>query len=79
MVLKGPSFVVQSAADSLTAESVQGTSLTLEGIDNIHGRHCFPLGVFGVRYGIIWSFLAHILAILCTSPPGKRITGRGSA
>ena len=52
VVLKGPSFVVQSAADSLTAESVQGTSLTLQSVDNIHGRHSFPLGVLCIGHGV---------------------------
>ena len=33
---------------SLTSESVQGTSLPLEGIDNVHGGDGFPLGVFSV-------------------------------
>ena len=32
----------------LTSESVQGTSLPLEGIDDIHGGDSLPLGVFGV-------------------------------
>jgi hypothetical protein len=37
---------------SLTSESVQGTSLPLEGIDHIHGGDGLPLGVFGVGDGI---------------------------
>ena len=37
---------------SLTSESVQGASLPLEGIDNIHGSDGLPLGVFGVGDGI---------------------------
>jgi len=37
---------------SLTSESVQGTSLPLEGIDNVHGGDSLPLGVFGVGDGI---------------------------
>ena len=32
----------------LTSESVQGTSLPLEGIDDIHSGDSLPLGVFGV-------------------------------
>ena len=32
----------------LTSESVQGTSLTFEGIDDIHGGDGLPLGVLGV-------------------------------
>merc|ERR1719384_2416995 len=37
---------------SLTSESIEGTSLPLEGIDHIHGGDGFPLGVFGVGDGI---------------------------
>ena len=37
---------------SLTSESVEGTSLPLEGIDHIHGGHSLPLGVLGVGDGI---------------------------
>ena len=37
---------------SLTSESVQGASLPLESIDNIHGGDGLPLGVFGVGDGI---------------------------
>ena len=37
---------------SLTSESIQGTSLPLEGIDHIHGGDSLPLGVFGVGDGI---------------------------
>jgi len=37
---------------SLTSESVQGTSLPLEGIDNVHGCDGLPLGVFGVGDGV---------------------------
>jgi len=36
----------------LTAESVQGTSLPLQGIDNVHGGDSLPLGVFGIGDGI---------------------------
>merc|ERR1719189_1367030 len=32
----------------LTAESVQSTSLPLQGIDNIHSSDSLPLGVFSV-------------------------------
>ena len=32
----------------LTSESVQGASLPLQGIDDIHGGDGLPLGVFGV-------------------------------
>ena len=36
----------------LTTESVQGTSLSFEGIDYIHGGDSLPLGVLGVGDGI---------------------------
>ena len=34
--------------NNLTSESVEGTSLPLEGIDNIHGSDSLPLGMFSV-------------------------------
>ena len=37
---------------SLTSESVEGTSLPLEGIDDIHSGDGLPLGVFGVGDGV---------------------------
>ena len=36
----------------LTAESVQSTALTLEGVDYVHSSHGLPLGVLGVGDGI---------------------------
>ena len=36
----------------LSTESVQGTSLTLQSIDDIHGGDSLPLGVLGVGDGI---------------------------
>ena len=41
-------FVGLSGKDSLTAESVEGTSLSLQSIDNIHGCDCLPLGMLSV-------------------------------
>ena len=38
--------------ESLTSESVEGTSLTFEGIDDIHGGDSLPLGMLGVGDGI---------------------------
>lgn len=32
----------------LTSETVQGPSLSLEGVDDIHGSNSLPLGVLGV-------------------------------
>ena len=37
---------------SLTSESIEGTSLSLEGIDDIHSGDSLPLGVFSVGDGI---------------------------
>ena len=37
-----------SVVDGLTSESIEGTSLPLEGIDDIHGGDSLPLSVFGV-------------------------------
>ena len=34
--------------ECLTSESVEGTSLTFQGIDDVHGSDCLPLGVLGV-------------------------------
>ena len=36
----------------LTSESVQGTSLALEGVDNVHGGDGLPLGVLSVGDGV---------------------------
>ena len=36
------------AAHSLAAESVEGATLTLQGIDDIHGGDSLALGMFGV-------------------------------
>ena len=33
---------------SLTSESVQGTSLSFQGVDDVHGGDSLPLGVLGV-------------------------------
>ena len=38
--------------EDLSSESVEGTSLPLEGIDDIHSGDSLPLGVFGVGDGI---------------------------
>ena len=35
-------------ASCLTSESVEGTSLTLQSVDDIHGGDGLPLGVLGV-------------------------------
>ena len=38
--------------EDLSSESVEGTSLPLEGIDDIHSGDSLPLGVLGVGDGI---------------------------
>ena len=42
----------KSLRQRLTAESVEGTSLLLQGIDDIHGGDGLPLGMLGVGDGI---------------------------
>ena len=42
----------QQMGGCLTTESVEGTSLSLQGIDNIHGGDCLPLRMLGVSNGI---------------------------
>jgi hypothetical protein len=39
---------VVAAADDLTAETVQGATLTFQCIDDVHGGDSLPLGVFSV-------------------------------
>ena len=41
-----------SKRSNLTAKSVQGTSLALQSVDDIHGGDSLPLGVLGVGDGI---------------------------
>ena len=41
-----------SKRSNLTAKSVQGTSLALQSVDNIHSGDSLPLGVFGVGDGV---------------------------
>jgi hypothetical protein len=38
--------------NDLTAETIEGASLPLEGVDDIHGRDGLPLGVLGVGDGV---------------------------
>ena len=40
------------SVEDLSTESVEGTSLPLEGIDDIHSGDSLPLGMFGVGDGI---------------------------
>jgi len=43
---------VDGAASSLAAEAVEGASLPLEGVDDVHGGDGLPLGVLGVGDGV---------------------------
>ena len=53
VVPKGTVFEsVARTTHSLTAESIEGTALTLQGIDDVHGSDGLPLGVLGVGDGI---------------------------
>ena len=48
VVLKRTDCWMVEEINNLTSESVEGTSLPLEGIDNIHSGDSLPLGVFSV-------------------------------
>ena len=48
VVLKRTDCWMVGEINNLTSKSVEGTSLPLEGIDNIHGCDSLPLGVFSV-------------------------------
>ena len=63
--------VALSSWDSLTSESVEGTSLALEGIDNIHRRDSFSLSMLGVGHGLTGPFYPQKTAPICTSPSGQ--------
>ena len=41
-----------SAEKDLTSETVQGASLTLQSVDDVHGSDGLPLGVLGVGDGV---------------------------
>ena len=43
---------MQHPIGRLAAETVDGTALTLEGVDDIHGGDCLPLGVLTVCDGV---------------------------
>ena len=36
----------------LTTKAVEGAALAFEGVDDVHGSDCLPLGVFGVGDGV---------------------------
>ena len=54
-------MVEKSQYESLTSESVEGTSLAFQGVDDIHGGDSLPLGVFGVGDGITDDVLKEYL------------------
>ena len=43
---------MRDIGEDLTSESVQGPSLTFQGIDDVHGGNSLPLGVFSVGDGV---------------------------
>merc|ERR1719500_2101453 len=76
------------ATRKLSPETVQGTSLPLQGIDNIHGSNSLPLGVLGVGNSIPDHILQEHLQdtpgllidqsrdSLHATPPGQTTNGR---
>jgi hypothetical protein len=44
--------VVREVRDNLTTETVEGTALALEGVDNIEGGDSLALGVLSVGDGV---------------------------
>ena len=38
--------------DNLTAETVEGSALSLQSVDDVHGGDSLPLGVLGVGDGV---------------------------
>merc|ERR1719339_530504 len=72
----------------LTSESVESTSLPLEGVHDVHGGDSLPLGVFGVGYSIpddvLQEDLQHSAGFLVNEPgdpldassPGQPPDGR---
>jgi len=56
-----PFFGGKKEDNFLTSESVKGTSLTLQSIDNIHSGDCLPLGMLGVGDGVTDDVLKEYL------------------
>ena len=50
-----------TGCQSLTSESVEGTSLPLESVDDVHGGDGLPLGVLGVGDGVTDDILQEYL------------------
>ena len=64
---------------SLTAESVEGTSLSLQCVDHIHGSDSLPLGMLSVGDGVADDILqehlhTHQLLMHKTLPQLKMFT-----
>ena len=72
----------------LTSESIEGATLPLEGVHNVHGGDSLPLGVFSVGYSIpddvLQEDLQHSAGFLVDEPgdpldassPGQPPDGR---
>jgi len=45
------------ASQGLSAKAVQGAALTLEGVDDVHGRHGLAASVLGVGHGVAHDVL----------------------
>jgi len=60
--------IFTSLQSHLTAESVQSTALTLQGVDDVHGCDGLPLGVLGIGDGIsddvLEKYLQHTASLL---------------
>ena len=55
-------------SDNLTAESVQGASLALEGVDDVNRGHGLAAGVLGVGHGVANNILKeHLHNEQCTA------------
>ena len=54
-------FCMLEHTSGLTAKAVQGASLPLQGIDDVHGSDSLALGVFGVGDGIADDVLKEYL------------------
>ena len=65
----------------LTSESVEGTSLAFQGIDDIHGSDSLPLGMLGVGDGITDDVLKEYLpamdVVYALKHRGRTLNGFG--
>src|SRR2546422_482868 len=51
-VWSSSSRMMMNGKQDLTSETIEGSSLSLQGIDDIHGSDSLPLGMFSVGDGI---------------------------